>query len=109
MKIGEMLNSVQGNTKQMGALKDILIETQVSSAETILTSIRESIVSAYSRNMYVIKVADFYNEIMDNGLLSKLRLLRFDRCTTPNCVDNIRKFLKRDCIANQRKIAQKIR
>ena len=110
VKIRELLNRVKLNTERVREQRDLYEDITIDDVrQMIMDTIRKSSINAYSQNLYVIQVAKFYNELMDNGLLKKIRGLGFEDCTPENCVNNIKDFINKDCKANTKKIKEKIR
>ena len=81
----------------------------VDFVSVVMGNIEEAAVSAYSINLYVTKISEFYREIMQEGLLRKIRGLNFQHCSTKNCLKNIQKFIVKDCKATQESIRERVR
>ena len=108
MKVSELLNSVKYNTISIKENKEILLDMNIDFMEILMDTIKEGVTEAYSQNIYVIKVASFYNEIMQMGLLKKIRGLNIE-CKTDKCLENTKHYIVKECKATQIKIREKVR
>ena len=108
VKVAEMLNGIKYNSNQLKNSKDNLLELGVDFVDIIMENLKEGTVDAYSRNIYVMKVAEFYIEIMETGLLKKIRGLNFE-CKDEICLENTKEYIVEECKATQKVIREKVR
>ena len=99
---------IKYNSKKLNKQSKILLKNDVAFVDILMNSIKDSTVKAYSLNIYNIEMAKFYREIMQRGLLSKIRGLRFEKRPKEE-VENLQKFILAECIATQQLIKEKVR
>ena len=107
--VKNILKDTTDNIEILTDQKDILVQMEVDFASIIMGNIEEAAVSAYSINVYVTKISEFYREIMQGGLLRKIRGLNFQRCPTNTCLKNVQNFIVKDCKATQEAIRERVR
>ena len=104
-----MLNNLKDNSKILKSQARILELPAVAFVETLMNNIKEAVVSSYSQNVYMIKVSEFYREIMQKGLLKEMRKINFESCSEDNCVERMKDYIYKQCTATQEHIKKKIR
>ena len=109
VNLEQMSNNIKLQSDQLKKNKDVLVDREVDFVGMIMDNIKKALIKAYSLNIYVIEVAKFYREIMQRGLLQKIRGLNFEECHEKNCVENIQMFILAECKANQKLIRDKVR
>ena len=103
-----MGSNLKTNAQTLHSQKEILVSLEVGHLDVIMKKITEATVSAYSLNIYIIEVAKFYREIMQRGLLRKIRGLHFGPMSAEE-VKNLQKSILAECKATQRDIKEKVR
>ena len=104
-----MLDGVNLNAELVKKQEDILLDMDVDHVSIIMDNLKDASVKAYSMNVYVIKVTEFYGEIMQNGLLQKIRGLTFEEFANIQEVKNMQNYIIRECKATQEEIMEKVR
>ena len=108
VNLRQMGKNVKTNSQTLRSLKETLVSRDVDHVNVIMNSIKDATVKAYSLNIYIIEVAKFYREIMQGGLLRKIRGLDFVKMSEEE-VENLQKFILAEGKATQRLIRQKVR
>ena len=109
LNVKNILKDTTENIEMLKDQKELLLQMDVDFVSVVMGNIEEAAVSAYSINLYVTKISEFYREIMQEGLLRKIRGLNFQHCSTKNCLKNIQKFIVKDCKATQESIRERVR
>ena len=108
INLKQMGKNIKTNSQTLRSQKEILVSREVDHVDIIMTNIKDATVKAYSLNIYIIEVAKFYREIMQGGLLEKIRGLDFVKMPEEE-VGNIQKFILAEGKATQRLIREKVR
>ena len=109
LNVKNILKDTTENIEMLKDQKELLLQMDVDFVSVVMGNIEEAAVSAYSINLYVTKISEFYREIMQEGLLRKIRGLNFQHCSPKNCLKNIQKFIVKDCKATQKSIRERVR
>ena len=109
LNVKNILKDTTENIEMLKDQKELLLQMDVDFVSVVMGNIEEAAVSAYSINLYVTKISEFYREIMQEGLLRKIRGLNFQHCSPKNCLKNIQKFIVKDCKATQESIRERVR
>ena len=104
-----MLDGVDFNAELVKKQQHILLDMDVDYVSIIMDNLKDASVKAYSMNIYVIKVTEFYGEIMQNGLLQKIRGLTFEEFANIQEVKNMQNYIIQECKATQEEILEKVR
>ena len=107
-QLRQMGRDIRTNSKILRDQKTILVSREVDHVNIIMDRIKDATVKAYSLNIYIIEVAKFYREIMQGGLLEKIRGLDFVKMPEEE-VENIQKLILAEFKATQRLIREKVR
>merc|ERR550539_1297024 len=108
INLKQMGKNIKTNSKTLRSQKEILVSREVDHVDIIMTNIKDATVKAYSLNIYIIEVANFYREIMQGGLLRKIRGLNFVKMSEKE-VENLQKFILAEGKETQRRIREKVR
>merc|ERR1712241_774443 len=104
----QMGKNIKTNSQTLKSQKDILVDREIGHVGIIMNNIKDATVKAYSLNIYIIEVAKFYREIMQGGLLRKIRDLHFRKMSSAE-VETLQQFILAESKATQRVIREKVR
>ena len=108
VNLKQMGKNIKTNSQTLKSQRDILVDREVDHVGIIMNNIKDATVKAYSLNIYIIEVAKFYREIMQGGLLRKIRGLDFRKMSADE-VENLQQFILAESKATQRLIRDKVR
>ena len=103
-----MGKKIKYNSQKLKSQKDMLIDREVAYVDIIMDKIKEGAVKAYSLNIYITEVAKFYREIMQTGLLRKIRGLHFTKKSAAE-VERQQQAILEESKKTQRLIREKVR
>lgn len=106
--VKEMLNKVKQNAGILSQAKENFELDAAVAIDILMEKINEVVVDAYSRNIYMIKVSAFYQEIMQKGLLRKIRGINYERCSEDKCVERMLDAIFKESKSTQEDIKKKI-
>ena len=111
VNVGSLIHGVNFNSELLKDQENILLDMDIDHdyVSIVMNNLKDASVKAYSMNIYVIKVTEFYGEIMQNGLLEKIRGLNFEEYDSLQDVKNMQNYIVRECKATQEEILEKVR
>ena len=111
VNVGSLLEGVNWNSGLLKEQENILLDMDIDSdyVSIVMNRLKDASVKAYGMNIYVIKVTEFYGDIMQNGLLKKIRGLNFEEYDNIQDLKNMQNYIVRECKATQEEILEKVR